>query len=60
MSVYDSFMLHELKKAFSRPAPDVLHRCTCPECGRKLINLYPVTGGKWMCRKCGEGKTDER
>ena len=32
---------------------DVRHRCTCPVCGAKLVNLYHV-GNKWRCSKCKE------
>jgi ribosomal protein S27AE len=29
----------------------VVHRRTCPQCGKKLTNLYK-NGDRWLCRKC--------
>lgn len=36
---------------------EVRHRCTCPSCGTKLVNLYSVNG-KWRCAKCKEKEND--
>lgn len=32
---------------------NVRYRCTCPECGTKLVNLYLVNNA-WKCNKCKE------
>ena len=46
--------LRGLRKSFGFGATgDVRHRCTCPVCGTKLVNLYLVDG-KWKCNKCKE------
>lgn len=31
----------------------VRERETCPDCGKKLVNLY-FKGGEWKCKKCWE------
>lgn len=35
----------------------VKHQCTCPECQRTLVNLYPYAG-EWICRRCVEKRMD--
>ena len=32
----------------------VLHRLTCPVCGRHLVNLYQQSGREWKCKRCWE------
>lgn len=35
--------------------PAVLHHHTCPDCGRKLVNLYySAQLEKYLCKKCME------
>ena len=41
-----------VRKIFG-PAPKKLHRETCPQCGRRLVNIYR-RGEEWKCRKCWE------
>ena len=42
-----------LPKLVFKPDKGVIHRQTCPECGRKLVNLYK-RGNVWKCRRCQE------
>ena len=42
-----------LPKLVFKPDKGVIHRQTCPECGRKLVNLYK-RGNVWKCRRCWE------
>ena len=42
-----------LPKLVFKPDKGVIHRQTCPECGRKLVNLYKH-GNIWKCRRCWE------
>ena len=44
--INDRFFKEQTKSA-------VRHRETCPECGRKLVNLYWRKSG-WKCRACWE------
>lgn len=37
---------------------DVRHRCNCPVCGAKLVNLYLVDD-TWKCSKCKEKENVE-
>lgn len=32
-------------------SPTVVHRATCPVCGRKLVNIY-WHNNNWQCSKC--------
>ena len=36
---------------------DVIHRATCPKCGKRLVNLYPSKEDKriYICKDCKEG-----
>lgn len=62
-----------LRKLF-RPRKQVQHQQTCPECERKLVNIYPgfVTENEgtirekrkliWKCKRCWDkdgGRPDE-
>lgn len=39
-----------VRKVFS-PPKDVIHRATCPVCGRDLVNLYRYDK-EYLCRTC--------
>ena len=39
-----------LRKCFG-PSKDVIHRATCPVCGRDLVNLYRYDK-EYLCRTC--------
>lgn len=39
-----------VKKVFE-PPKDVIHRATCPVCGKDLVNIYKY-GKEYMCRRC--------
>lgn len=44
-----------------KPKPKVLHRETCPECGRKLVNLYYSEQlNKYICKKCTDDISEEK
>lgn len=47
-SIISAILRSELFRA--KPA-NVIHRATCPKCGRKLVNLYRH-GTTWRCNKC--------
>lgn len=53
---YTDMFVAEMKrmlKAKSRPRPTVLHRQTCPYCGRKLVNVYfSDSQNEYMCKEC--------
>ena len=35
------------------PRPKALHHKTCPDCGRKRVNLYySAESEKWTCKEC--------
>lgn len=51
-SVISAILRSELHRA--RPA-SVIHRATCPKCGRKLVNLYR-RGAVWRCNRCSPRK----
>ena len=46
--------LFDLSKLL-KPGKPVLHRETCPECGRTLVNLYR-RGNLWRCKRCWDEK----
>ena len=36
-----------------KPEPIVLHQRTCPDCGRKLVNVYySAQLNRYICKKC--------
>ena len=45
-------------QAFSKPKtiPPVMHRETCPCCGKTLVNLY-WRNSSWRCLECWEKST---
>ena len=48
--IYDA--LTNLRKKYGFGTNNnVRHRCDCPVCGAKLVNLY-FANGKWQCLKC--------
>ena len=53
---YSDMVTAEIKrmlKAHSKPKPTVLHRATCPCCGRKLVNVYfSNQQNEYMCKEC--------
>ena len=54
----ERFALHTeytdlLPKLILKPDKGVIHRQTCPECGRKLVNPYKCDNA-WKCRHCWE------
>lgn len=48
----DECMPYRLRKHFG-PSKPVVHRETCPVCGRQLVNLYRKDK-EWKCRRCWE------
>lgn len=46
-----SFIAPTTTKALHRKKVDVIHRETCPVCGKRLVNLYRY-GKEWLCRTC--------
>ena len=46
-----SFIAPTMTKALHRKKVDVVHRETCPVCGKRLVNLYRY-GKEWLCRTC--------
>ena len=51
LPIYDDFMPRKLRKFLYGKPPTVLHRETCPVCGKRLANLYRH-GKEWLCRTC--------
>lgn len=53
---YTDMFVAEMKrmlKAQSKSKPTVLHRMTCPCCGRKLVNVYfSNSQNEYMCKEC--------
>lgn len=45
------FIAPTMTKALHRKKVDVLHRETCPVCGKRLVNIYRY-GKEWLCRTC--------
>lgn len=45
-----------------KPQPMVLHRTTCPNCGRQLVNIYKVDSSEqYICKSClDKNKGDNR
>lgn len=54
--LYTNMAIAEMKrilKSHSNPKPTVLHRATCPFCGRKLVNIYfSNSQNEYMCKEC--------
>lgn len=46
-----SFIAPTMTKALHRKKVNVIHRETCPVCGKRLVNLYRY-GKEWLCRTC--------
>lgn len=46
-----SFIAPTMAKALRRKKVDVVHRETCPVCGKRLVNLYRYNK-EWLCRTC--------
>lgn len=45
--------MYLLERPRLRPAPKVLHRQTCPVCGKKLVNTYyQKQTNTYICKKC--------
>lgn len=58
MNKSDSIISAILRSELFRAQPqNVIHRATCPKCGRKLVNLYHHSG-KWRCNKCAPARED--
>lgn len=39
-----------------KPKPTVLHHRACPDCGRKLVNVYySAQLNRYICKKCMDG-----
>ena len=52
MKKSDAIISAMLRSELFRAQPaNVIHRATCPKCGRKLVNLYKH-GLAWRCSKC--------
>ena len=52
---YTDMFIAEAKKSLSKliSRPTILHRMTCPCCGKKLVNLYySATQDKYFCKDC--------
>lgn len=45
--------MYRTERVRLKPMPIVLHQKTCPDCGRKLVNLY-YSGqlDRYICKKC--------
>ena len=49
---YDVFLSGRIKRSL-RSQPTVLHHKTCPDCGRKLVNLYYSNQlERYICKRC--------
>lgn len=60
MNKSDSIISAILRSELFRAQPqNVIHRGTCPKCGRKLVNLYR-RGMTWRCNKCSPMKEETR
>ena len=46
---YYDFLLKDIRP---KPLPTVLHHKTCPTCGAKLVNVYLIPLGTYICKKC--------
>ena len=59
LPLYDPFITRELRKMF-KPVGDIVHRDTCPVCGKQRVNLYRYKK-EWLCRVCRDAaiKIDE-
>lgn len=58
---YGPYTTDLLRTLRIRPGKPILHRQTCPVCGRTLVNIYR-RDGVWKCKKCwdeGENRTEE-
>ena len=54
---YMDMFIADTKRKLSKigSKPTVLHRETCPCCGKKLVNLYySATQEKYICKECLE------
>ena len=45
------FIAPTVMRMLRRKKVDVVHRETCPVCGKQLVNLYRY-GKEWLCRTC--------
>lgn len=58
MDSYSLEMLHSVIRGLKKiSSTTVLHRKTCPKCGRSLVNLYKH-GEAWKCRRCIEEEAE--
>lgn len=52
---YTDMFMEEAKRIYRKITnrPKVLHRQTCFDCGRKLVNTYySETEKRYMCKRC--------
>lgn len=52
---YTDMFVADIKRELSKlkSKPIILHRQTCPCCGKKLVNLYySATQDKYFCKDC--------
>lgn len=45
------FIAPTVRRMLRSKKVDVVHRETCPVCGKQLVNLYRY-GKEWLCRTC--------
>lgn len=63
---FDEYMKLMHKPSRYKSRPTVLHQKTCPDCGRKLVNIYYSSQlERYTCKQCmdriiGERKDHER
>ena len=54
----DMFRTMRIKR---RPIPTVLHRKTCPDCNRTLVNLYLSNQlDRYICKQCMDKLSGEK
>lgn len=53
MNPYLALFMADVRRKSSGPSKPVVHRETCPICGRQRVNLYRK-GNEWKCRRCWE------
>ena len=52
----NNYMTQEVARVlrkFFGPPPEKLCRQTCPQCDKRLVNIYR-RGNDWKCRQCWE------
>ena len=59
---YTDIFVADMKRKLSKlkSKPKVLHRMTCPCCGKQLVNLYPsYLADAYICKECFERNDTE-